>query len=297
MSPGPYALDPALASDPTTGESVVAWGSRHADHHDPSLGGILARRFDAKGALLGEELLVNSYTTGDQKGAAVAIDPATGDALVVWQSEGSFGTDTSEWSIQGRRFAADGTPVGDDFQVNSHTTGAQVEPSIAPVPPTGGFVVVWSSATSAGSDSSGSSVQGRLVGPDGTLVGQDFQINTYTTLDQGSPEASADPVSGEIVVAWSSQGSAATDSSGTSVQARRFTASGSPLSDDFQVNQGTLQDQDSPTVSAGPGGDFVVAWRDTAPSRDQINARFFSRHVFSNQFETGDTSGWARTGP
>ncbi len=48
------------------------------------------------------------------------------------------------FSIQGQRYDSDGAPVGDQFQVNTYTTGGQVGPAVA-VDPHGDFVVVWTS--------------------------------------------------------------------------------------------------------------------------------------------------------
>ena len=45
-----------------------------------------------------------------------------GDFVVVWESNGSSGTDTSSWSIQGQRYASNGSTLGAQFQVNTYTT-------------------------------------------------------------------------------------------------------------------------------------------------------------------------------
>ena len=47
---------------------------------------------------------------------------ADGDFVVVWESDGSSGTDTSGDSIQGQRYASDGSTQGAQFQVNTYTT-------------------------------------------------------------------------------------------------------------------------------------------------------------------------------
>ena len=60
----------------------------------------------AGGAKLGTEFQVNSYTSGVQ-GQAAASSDAQGKFVVVWTSTGSGGTDTSEFSVQAQRFAAD----------------------------------------------------------------------------------------------------------------------------------------------------------------------------------------------
>jgi len=50
----------------------------------------------------GGEFQVNTYTTSYQENPAVALD-AAGDFVVVWGSDGSSGTDSSSYSIQGQR--------------------------------------------------------------------------------------------------------------------------------------------------------------------------------------------------
>ncbi len=49
-----------------------------------------------------DDLQVNTYTTGFQRNASVGVD-ADGDFVVVWESEGSGGTDSSSFSVQGQR--------------------------------------------------------------------------------------------------------------------------------------------------------------------------------------------------
>jgi hypothetical protein len=84
--------------------------------------------------------------------------PASG-FTVLWQSVGSYGTDQSVRSIQGRRYRWNGTPIGDQLQTNTFTTSGQERPSLSR------DVAVWQSAASAGSDSSWYSIQGRFLPP------------------------------------------------------------------------------------------------------------------------------------
>src|SRR5215470_2629625 len=75
---------------------------------------------------VGNEFVVNTYTTGYQGVAKVAVD-GSGGFVVVWQSGYTFsnGPDGSYSSIGGRRFAAGGAPQGNEFVVNSYTQGPQ----------------------------------------------------------------------------------------------------------------------------------------------------------------------------
>jgi hypothetical protein len=76
---------------------------------------------------------------------------ADGDFVVVWMSDGSSDTDSSNSSIQGQRYASDGAPLGSEFQVNTYTYDNQYRPAVASGAP-GNFVVVWDSFGQYGGD-------------------------------------------------------------------------------------------------------------------------------------------------
>src|SRR5207245_6813289 len=57
-----------------------------------------------------------------QHAPAVTADGA-GDFVVVWESGGSAGSDTSGLSIQGQRYDSAGTPVGGQFPYSRLRTG------------------------------------------------------------------------------------------------------------------------------------------------------------------------------
>jgi hypothetical protein len=207
------------------------------------------------------EIQLNSYTTGVQWPSSVAALPG-GRYVVVWISEGSPGTDSSGESVQARLIDADGTPLGQsEFQVNTYTTGNQEWPSVA-ANSEGDFVVAWNSDGSFEDDHDGASIQARRFRADGTpLDPAEFQVNSYTTGDQGAP-AVADLPGGGFVVVWASYGSWGSDSSYSSVQARRFDASGTPLDGaEFQVNSYTTNLQFDQQVAATADGGFLIVWQ------------------------------------
>jgi hypothetical protein len=188
----------AIADD---GDFVVVWqgddsGGSDTDPVNPTKS-ISGQLFANDGSLVGGEFQVNTYTTDHQYHPSVAMG-SDGDFLVVWDSKGSDGPDTNN-SIQGQRYAADGTSLGGEFQVNSYITGGQEYPDVA-MASDGAFVVVWASTGSSGPDV-GWSVQMRRLSADGMLVGQDFQVNSYTSGTQYHPAVSTTP-SKEIVVVW-----------------------------------------------------------------------------------------------
>lgn len=88
-----------------SGEFVVVWesGSLYTGGPDGWGAAIVARAFDAQGAPLGDERVVNRYSRDDQRNPAVASSPR-GDFVVVWDSLGSAGTDQNSFSVHAQRF-------------------------------------------------------------------------------------------------------------------------------------------------------------------------------------------------
>ncbi|MEM7054135.1 MAG: hypothetical protein AAF446_06255 [Pseudomonadota bacterium] len=135
-------------------------------------------------------------------------------------------------------------------------------------------IAVWDSFGSNGDDSSLLSVQARALDSDGVPVGGQFQVNTFTTNNQSSARVSGSAQ--RYVVVWTSQGSPGNDDSLTSVQARLFEADGTPVGDQFQVNQATMGDQFEPDVVMLEDGSFFIVWTDIALIDSQILGRAYT---------------------
>lgn len=244
-----------------TGDFTVVWqtGTSFDDGFDGDKAGVLGQQFGANGSSIGGEFQVNTYTTESQRLPRVAIGP-TSEFVVVWDSK----HDGVAYHIQGQLFAANGTPVGDEFPVNSSTHGTGAVPALD-FQPDGNFIVVWQGFGSVGNDDDGWSIQGQRFDADGNKVGPQFQANDYTTGNQFSPSIDAGS-DGNFVVAWNSFGSPGDDFSQDSVQARRFAANAAPLDDQFQVNTYTTQIQRKASVTMDPSGGFTVSWTSGFPN-------------------------------
>jgi hypothetical protein len=170
----------AVASD-GSGNFVVVWASSYGQDGDGN--GVFGRRFGSSGTALGAEFQVNTYTTADQgRGGLALAAAAAGEFVVVWNS---YYQDGSSWGIFGQRFDGAGSPQGGEFQVNTYTTGGQSDyrPGLAVAADSAGnFVVVWSSY---GQDGDGQGVFGQRFDSAGSSQGGEFQVNTYTTGNQG----------------------------------------------------------------------------------------------------------------
>ncbi len=235
-----------------TGDFTVVW-----DDYDVSTDKIYGQRFGSDGAPIGDDFQINTYVGSYQWAPSVAAD-TDGDFVVVWSAYNASGGDTDNTSVQGQRFALAGA-VGGEFQVNTYTTNSQVDPAVA-IAPDGNFVVVWESRGSSGSDNDPKSIQGQRYGSDGTALGDEFQINTYTTSYQHNPAVAVAP-DGDFVVVWESFGSSGSDHSAASIQGQRYASDGTALGAQFQVNTYTTYSQDDPSVTVASDGDFIVVWR------------------------------------
>jgi hypothetical protein len=182
----------------SNGGFVVVWES---DRQDGSDSGVYGQRFDSNGNKVGSEFQVNTWTTNEQSGASIT-SLSNGGFVVVWQS-GCYGSctpqDGSNWGVYGRRFDSNGNKVGSEFRVNTWTTGDQYAGPVTSLR-NGGFVVVWESY---GQDGSDWGVYGQRFDSNGAKVGSEFQVNTWTTDDQGGPSITSLP-NGGFVVVWTS---------------------------------------------------------------------------------------------
>ncbi|WP_370277548.1 Ig-like domain-containing protein [Pontibacterium sp.] len=227
-------FDPEVTSL-SNGGYVMAWTSYAQDGHGY---GVYAQQFDAFGARVGDEFLVNSHTRGSQaQPKMTALED--GGFVAVWQSDRQ---DSSREGIFGQRFDDQGNRVGDEFSVNSTTQGAQISPAIASFA-SGAFVVTWASA---GQDGSGLGIFAQRFDADGAQLGGEFLVNTTTNYSQSAPQVSV-LEDGSFVISWTSDRQ---DGSGKGVFGQRFDADGNIVGDEFQINDHNRFDQTDVAITA-----------------------------------------------
>ena len=152
-------------------------------------------------------------------------------------------------------------PVGGEFQANTYTPGGQGVPAVD-VARGGETVVVWQSGGSSGTDGDSFSIQARRFDGDGQALGDDFQVNTYTTHPQFQPDVAVG-AGGEVLVVWASGdflSGAGPDGDLEGISAQLYDASGSAVGGELVVNAYTTSSQRSPRVVARPDGGFLVVW-------------------------------------
>ncbi len=254
--------EPAIARS-AAGDFIVVWSSGCSPigtctTQDGDGLGVFGRRYDASGNALGLfEFQVNTYTTADQRDAAVAAGPE-GDFVVVWKSWGQIGP----WEdIIGRRYDASGSPVGGEFQVSTITSTRQNRPAVAS-DDAGNFVVVWTGDIGGNLD-----ILARRFDASGTPAGDEFRVNSFTTGTQTSADVAMEP-DGDFVVTWTRQGS------GPGVFAQRFDAAGGRLGGEFRVHENAVGGERDSAVASDATGNWVSTWTNSANSGDVYARRF-----------------------
>jgi hypothetical protein len=230
----------------SSGDFVVTWTSYGQDTYNL---GVFAQRYDSSGAAQGSEFQVNSYTTLDQFGPCVAMNES-GEFIIAWTSSNPL--DGDQTGVFAQRYDSSGAAQGSEFLVNSYKTSSQSNSAIA-ICGNGSFVIAW---CSGGQDGSGYGIYAQRYYANGTAMGGEFKVNTYTSGNQVSP-AIAMNESGVFVVAWASSGQ---DGDGYGVYAQKYTADGGTMDSEFRVNNYTSGDQSGCDVKIAPNDHFVITW-------------------------------------
>jgi hypothetical protein len=200
--------EPALAA--YAAGFVVAWVSATDDGADGSGMAVLARRFDAQGVALGDDIAVNAYTTGDQTHPVVA---ATGGGFVVaWSSDGQDG---DAEGIFAQRFDAEG-------ERRERSSGERLHRARRPgprSPPARRLLPRGLGERGPGRQ------QRRVMGPlgrDGLPLGPEQRINVTTSGAQEDVSIAVDGRGGFVLVWESADGSPTASRAGARVAGPRF---------------------------------------------------------------------------
>ncbi len=206
------------------------------------------------------EFQANTRTSSNQANPVIAAD-ASGNFVVVWNSY--FSSRSNE--IFSRRFGADGSPIGSEFQINTTTSGNQKEPSVA-MDAGGNFVVAW-----YGPGEDKEDIFARRFNANGQPLGSESRVNTYTNDKQLYPRVAMDNDGGFIIV-WESRN--IPGQSSKAVCGQLYDSTGSSIGPEFVINE-EASDSRYPDVAMDAEGNFAVVWmRDK--SSNSIIARLYN---------------------
>ncbi len=184
---------------------VITWTS---NGQDGSGGGVYMRVFNADGSAASSEIGVNQ-TTFNSQGLGKVVSLGDQGFIVTWASNGQDG---SGYGVYARHFDTDGNPVGDEFRVNSTTSGHQTSPTIAALDD-GGYVITWS-----GADDSSYDIFAQRFDDQDHAIGAETLLNSYITGFQANSVVAGLP-GGGFAAAWLSDGE---DGSGYGIYQRVF---------------------------------------------------------------------------
>ena len=313
-----YSLFAPTVATLADGRTLVAWvkvaPGDFVVFTDPE---ICARWFNADGTPLGEDFVVNTtldgyqwrpsatataegtvvvtWESGDGLGVrAIVLDPelpgastdfmlteaATGHVGsfnsaspdVTALSDGRFfavwsnndGSDGNTFGVQGRFFDAAGTPLDTPMLLNSTSLGNQITPSVTEL--SDGRILVTFVRSFDGTTNDGG-IRARVIQPDGSVLAEDFQVNTTTVGYQASVDVTA-LSGGRAVAVWFNSGPIVPDEAGGNpnvgpgeIRAQVIGADGRSEGSDFVVNATHLDfNYGYPAVTTLANGTALVVW-------------------------------------
>ena len=246
--------------------------------------GVRAQLYSAAGAPLGGPIQVNTATAGDQPFVEIA-ELTDGKIVVTW-------TNKANSDIRARLFAADGTPVGGEFTVNTSNTFEQTLSRVTALH-NGGFVIAWEDHSAAGAandfrDTTQIDVRAQYFDSNGAPVGGEILVNSTTAAKQAEHQL-VTLAGGSVLIAWTDYSSG---TAGADVRAQIIDAAGNKVGGEFLINFNTPGRQFMPVIEALAGGGFVAAWLDDTGQvepRAQVFAADGSRVGAEIAFRPADT--------
>ncbi|RVU04510.1 hypothetical protein EOE18_12025 [Novosphingobium umbonatum] len=157
------------------GGFVITWNDQYADANSY---GVKAQIYNANGAKVGAEFLVNTSTSHEQTNPSIA-SLANGNFVIAWcDNSGSLG-DSSDWAIKAQIYTMAGAKVGDEFLVNTATNAAQCNPRMASLA-NGNFVIAWWDYSGQMGDGSDGGLVAQIYSASGQKIGANFAVNALT---------------------------------------------------------------------------------------------------------------------
>lgn len=248
---------------------VVSWTDVSQSGEDISGFSVRAQIFEANGIPSGSEFVANTTTSNRQYDSTIT-GLGDGGFVICWRDQSASEGDTSGAAIRAQRYDEDGNAVGGEVLINTTTSADQWQPEVSETG-SGGFVAVWTDASGAAGDESGTAVRAQFFGSDGSTAGLEILVNTTTASDQSQPSVCT-LADGRVAICWVD---ASSDTSGTAIRAQMFNSDGSMSGAEFIVSQ-TAANLTAPAISAMNDGRFIVTWTaDFGADGEEVRAHIF----------------------
>lgn len=197
----------------------------------------------------GGEFQVNTHTTWDQADADV-VAASDGSFIVVWRS---YGQDGSSNGIYGQCFDPNCCPVGEEFQVNTMSTGNQTEPAVA-MNAAGNFIVTWHGPGIF--DPNQEDIFAQWFDPNGMPVGDELTINGNMIERQICPSVAMNQY-GECIIVWESVN--VPEEGDRIICGQMFDSIGVKIGEELIISEEQSPCR-YPDVAMDPNGNLAVVW-------------------------------------
>jgi hypothetical protein len=182
---------PNVAIDPN-GNFTIVW----IEGNRPNFS-IMARLYNSLGIAVSEPFKVNTTEISSFTQPVIAMDN-TGCFLITWDGDPNLAKNDD---IHARLYEPNGTPIGEQFIVNSTLEKAQQNPQAA-INDSGQFIIVWDSEGDPNVNEK--DILGQRFDNNGDRIGDEFRINSYTDSDQKCPAVTFIK-DGRFITVWQSQ--------------------------------------------------------------------------------------------
>ena len=204
------------------------------------INGLYIQRFQNNGKKTGGPILVNDSPDAAAQNASIDMN-STGSFILVWEDRRNENND-----VYIQRYQPDGTPLGENVQVNDDQNVWHFNPCVA-LTNNGQFVVGWEEYKST--------VYGiylqRFLN-DGTAAGESFVVDEALAGSGSQPDIDSDST-GNFIVTWIYDD--------RDVYARIYLPDSKPNSEPFKVNENDGNNWClSPQVSVREDSRFIVCW-------------------------------------
>lgn len=234
------------------GSYVVSWTGINSK----GLGSIYAQHFNATGAKISGQVLVNTPLAGSAKDSDVSA-LSNGGYVVTWNVDQTSGV---KFSTHAQRLSVTGSKVGVDTMISSNKVYEQASSQVGMW--NNGFLTVWESNNAQPPTANGYGIHAVLTSSTGVVSSQDIRVNLTLLKDQLDPSlatyARVNSVSTGFAVAFETP-----DASGSGIVGRTFDATATGGTAEFQVNTTLAGDQRDPSTAVLANGEVVISWTST----------------------------------
>ncbi|MGO4387393.1 hypothetical protein AB4Y85_07635 [Microvirga sp. 2YAF29] len=241
---------------------VATWTTSNAEGTESD---VMQQRFDATGAKVGTEFVVNTTMQNFQSTAA-ATGLVDGGWVVAWES---VGQDGSSEGVFLQRYDVNGEKVGAETQVNGITGGTQTNPSVT-LTADGGWIVTYISqlGNQWGYYQKRYDAEGAAVGPETRIDGgtADYGTSSVTLTTTG------------WVVTWTGR-----DADGDGIFQQAFDHEGNKIGTVQPVNVTTAGIQRDSHVMGLTDGGWVAFW--SSDTGNGVN--FYQQHYDATGAKVG----------